>query len=140
MVREVVAQVPRETLTAHWDYQTVLLLALGYLPEGVNRLTANSGKWNGVVCGLKEQFPEFFLEVHFAYRDPLPPYSDQLDDFLFFAGIADVLEITSPGYQVYSITDAVKIRLREKEGKFSQEQRTAIKEMSGVMGNELIIL
>ena len=140
MVKEAVIPSYREILSAYWSYQTVLYLALGYLPEGANRLTADSGKWNGVVCEIKEQFPEFFLEMHFAYRDPLPPYSDQLDDFLFFAGISDVLEITSPGYQVYSITDAVKIRLREKEGKFSQEQRTAIKEMSGVMGNELIIL
>src|SRR3989344_6511455 len=100
MVKEAVIPSYREILSAYWSYQTVLYLALGYLPEGVNGLTADSGKWNEVVYELKERFPEFFSRVHFVYRDPLPPHSDEIEDFLFFAEVSEVLQTTS-NYQVY---------------------------------------
>ena len=139
MIKEVVTRTPKEILAEYWNYQTVLYLALGYLPEGVNRLTAGSGKWNEVVCELKERFPEFFPNVHFLYRDPLPPHSDQIEDFLFFAGVSEVFQTTS-SYEVYLITDKAKIRLRERaKGKFSQEQIEAIRKISPVINEKLVI-
>ena len=139
MVKEAVIPSYREILSAYWSYQTVLYLALGYLPKGVNRLTADFGRWNEVVCELKQEFPDFFPNVHFLYRDPLPPHSDQIEDFLFFAGVSEVFQTTS-SYEVYLITDKAKIRLRERaKGKFSQEQIEAIRKISPVINEKLVI-
>lgn len=45
----------REILATYWNYIDVLLLALANLPSGVNRLTADHGRWAEAVEEAKEQ-------------------------------------------------------------------------------------
>lgn len=113
----VIIEARREILDKHWTYFDVLFLALSYLPDGVNRLTADSGKWNQIVAEPKEQFrkrnPELLARIHFRHRPPLPPHSDQLDNFFMGAGISDVLEY-SPHDNTFYISRETKRRLQER--------------------------
>lgn len=107
----------QEILNSYYNHNDVLLLALAFLPEGVNRLTADAGRWGQVVEKLKVQFgsvaPRLLAGFHFVYRLPLPPHSDQLDDFFLFAGISGKLE-WSPADNSYFLSERVKRIIREQ--------------------------
>lgn len=127
-----------ELPTSSWDWIDVLFLALAHLPEGVNRLTADAGKWNQAVAELKEQFPEIFALVHFEFRPPLPPHSDRLDKFFFLAGISSKLEITGD-YTTYHLSDATKAQIRERRGHKLASQEDSISKISAHLQQQLVV-
>lgn len=124
----------KDILNSRWTYIDVLLLGLAYLPAGINRLTADSGEWNKIVEELKKKYstkaPELFSEVHFGYREPLPPHSDQLDDFFHLVGLSDILCSSSPAYQVYELSEATKERIKARRGLKLAQYKQMIEEIS----------
>ncbi|MEK7521478.1 MAG: hypothetical protein AAB599_01610 [Patescibacteria group bacterium] len=113
-----------EILDSNWNYIDVLLLALSYLPKGTTTLKADTREWNRIISavkhGLQDQPPELLAEVHFELRPPLPPHSEQLDEFFKLAGISGKLT-TSPDYKTFYISEATKTQIQaRREQKLSQ--------------------
>ena len=130
---------PREVLTTPWNHVDVLMLAIAYLPPGVNNLNADSGEWNRTIADLKPRFPELFRKVHFSYRPPQPPHSDQLDDFFRIAGISGILETTSPAYAVFHLSEEAKDRIKQRyEGRL-QDYHMSIREISTHIHQTLVV-
>lgn len=127
-------RMPADVLDAFWTYEDVLLLALAYLPDEIQWLTAEAGCWNTVVSDLKDRFrdraPELLAEVRFTYRPPMNPYSEQLDDFFRDAGVSGILAAGPPRYNMYALPPRVKRLLLDEHESALKPYKDVIKEMS----------
>ena len=79
---------------------------------------------------LRGRAPELLADVRFSHRPPLPPYSEQIDDFFRDAGISETLGAVHPAYKVFTLLAATKARIRAQREEKLAAYLDAIREIS----------
>jgi hypothetical protein len=107
------SKVPNKPLS--WSYFNVLEMLIAAMPPG--KYTADIGKWTRVVKDLEDQYrdryPELFRDIYFIEREPLNPYSSELEEF--FQRIA--LAVHNPDFDIMEITPEKKERIKARATK-----------------------
>jgi hypothetical protein len=92
-------------LADYWNYVDVLSLIIAY--SRLTRFEGTRAKWHQVIARLKERYgdraPELFKDIHFERRDPLPPQSDEVAEFLRTIAWSGIAEEPNPAYQVLQL-------------------------------------
>ena len=123
-------------VTAHWNYADVIALVTAYLPE--ERLNGDRGAWLRGIAELAEAHPEYFRRVHFVRRDPLPPYSREVDEVLKMLGKWEYQGSFNPRFRVIALPQAAKTELKSSvEPKFQQSELQQIRAMSQQLANHV---
>lgn len=120
----------REILDSFWNHHDILLLALAYLPRGINKLTADYGQWGQLISEAKQSTKGAALlaAVHFRKRPPLPPFSDQLEEFFRIVGVSGTL--TPSGYTAFYLSEKTKKRIKERRESKLDQHLDAIRQIS----------
>lgn len=121
-----------------WNYSDVIALVTAYLPG--NRLNGDRGMWLRGISAIAEQHPEFFRRVYFTTRQPLPPYSSQVDEVLKMLGKWEYQGSFNPRFRVIELTEEAKSELRETlEPKFAPADLQKIRQMSKDLAGYVIL-
>jgi len=115
--------------TFEWSYFNVLEMLIAAMPPG--KYTADIGKWTKVVKRLEEQcedkYPELFRDIYFIEREPLDPYSAEVEEF--FQRIA--LAVHNPNFDIMEITPKKKERIKARATKrLNEDHIKVLEEMS----------
>ncbi len=118
-----------EKQAIEWSYFNVLEMLVAAMPPG--KYTADIGKWTRVVKRLGEQcqvkYPELFSDIYFIEREPLNPYSSEVEEF--FQRIA--LAVHNPNFDIMEITPEKRERIRTRATKrLNADYVTAIEKIS----------
>lgn len=98
-----------------WSYFNVLEMLVAAMPAG--KYTADIGRWNRVVKNLEEEYqdkyPEIFRDIYFIEREPLNPYSSEIEEF--FQRIA--LAVHNPSFDIMEITEEKRDQIKARATK-----------------------
>ena len=128
----------RQEVMRNWSYFNVLEMLVAVMPAG--DYTPDIGVWTRVVKRLQEEYkdrcPELLGDVYFIERDPLDPYSPEVEEF--FQRIA--LTVYNPDFEKMVITKPKQDILRRRAKKrLAQEFVDVIQEMGKSAAKELEI-
>ena len=119
------------TGTSSWDHVEILAAVVSHLPG--ERFQASRPNWQAAVAEMKQTFPDLLTDVFFTRRDPLAPYSSQVDEFLKMLDKSDHASLPNPVYRVREISDASKSDLRRRYGRKLKAVTPQIQEMSKIL-------
>jgi hypothetical protein len=120
-------------LATYWNYVDVLSLVLAY--SGLTRFEGTRAKWHAAIAKLKDRYedqaPELFKDIHFERRDPLPPQSDEVADFLRTIAWSGIVEEPNPAYQVVQLKKGQRNQIKRRVEPRLRDHLKVIRKMSG---------
>lgn len=112
-----------------WNYADVIALITANL-EG-ERFNGDRGVWLRGISELADRYPTFFRRVHFVHRDPLPPYSREVDEVLKMLGKWEYQGSFNPRFRVIEVSEDAKSELKSQLAqKFESGDLATIQAMS----------
>ena len=127
-----------QRLRDYWNYVDVLSLVVAYSP--LQKFPGTRAKWHEAIAKLRDEYgdraPELFRDIKFERRDPLPPQSNQVAEFLRTLAWASITEEPNPAYQVVQLKSGQKRQIKERTGPRLAKYDSLIKEMSESLTRE----
>lgn len=114
-----------------WNYLDVLELVVACL--GGNKFKADKGAWERGILAVRDKYRELLPDVRFTKREPFPPFSREVNEFIRIMDKSRSQSKPNPVYEVVEVSEEAKDDIKAHAHPELKRQLNVICEMSAVL-------